>query len=318
MQTAIFCFSENGKRIAEELREKLSGETIVRFKEHDDLGTLFRESDALIFICATGIAVRLVAPYLESKTTDPAILVIDDQGRNVISLLSGHIGGANDLAREIAKLIDATPVITTATDGAGKFSCDSWAVKHNCEISSMDAAKEISAKILESDIKISSEYTLPKCLPGGLIPGEGDIFIGIHKNPAKLCLIPKIVTVGIGCRRDTPATKIIDTVKDVLSENYIDGKAICGIASIDIKKDEEGLLACAEYFSVPIKFYNAQTLSDIQGEFEESEFVKETTGVGNVCERAAVCEGGRLIVGKTAKDGITGAVAVKDWRVDFE
>ncbi len=323
MKTAILCFSENGLKLAEGLAKSLDGETTVRFKEHDNLGTLFKESDALIFICAAGIAVRLVAPYLESKTTDPAVLVIDDQGRHVISLLSGHIGGANALAKEIAGRIGAEAVITTATDGAGKFSCDAWAATHGCSISSMETAKKISAAILERDIPISSEYELPGCLPNGLVKGDsGDlgIYIGIKTaEPYRetLRLVPSVVTVGIGCKRGTEAQRLIDAVKEVLKDNEIDEKAIDHIASIDIKKDEEGLLACADYFGVPTAFYSAEVLNDIQGEFDESDFVKEMTGVGNVCERAAVAQGGRLIVGKTTKGGITVAVSVKDRRIEF-
>jgi len=322
MKYSIFCFSENGRKLAETLSEKLGGAT-VRFKNHNDLGELFKESDALIFICAAGIAVRLIAPFIGSKTTDPAVLVIDDRGQHVISLLSGHIGGANALAKEVALMIGAEPVITTATDGAGKFSCDAWAATHGCAISSMETAKKISARILEIDIPVSSEFPLPEELPDGLTKGASGnlgIYIGI-KSPEPyadtLRLVPTIVTAGIGCRRGTEAQRIIDAVRNVLKDNNIDESALCRIASIDLKQDEPGILACADYFNVPVNFHSAQTLGDIQGEFEESDFVREVTGVGNVCERAAVCEGGKLIVGKTAKDGITVALSAKDWRVEF-
>lgn len=315
MKTVIFCYSENGRKLAEDLKVKL-GEATIKYKDHADLGTLFKESDALIFICATGIAVRLVAPYLESKTTDPAVIVIDDRGRNVIPLLSGHIGGANALAKEIAGKIDAAAVITTATDGAGKFACDTWAVTHGCAISSLEAAKEISAKILQKDVSIKSEFPLPEKLPYGLkaTDSNADIYIGIKKEKATLNLIPKIVTVGIGCRKGTPKEQI----KELISEQDIDERAIEKLASIDIKQDEPGLKELAEELNVPIVFYTAEELKAVPGDFTDSKFVEETTGVGNVCERAALKDSDKLILKKTAKDGVTVAAAIRDWRPEFE
>ena len=324
MKAIIFCFSDSGASLAQKLCSLLELERhCIRRGLPDDMETLFAENEALIFIGACGIAVRAVAPYIRSKTTDPAVIVIDDQARYVIPILSGHIGGANRLARHIAALLDAVPVITTATDGAGKFSCDAWAVQNNCAISSMDVAKKVSAAVLNKEIPIASDFELPSSLPDGLVPGEnGDIgiYIGIHdRSPFNntLRLVPRILTLGIGCRKGTGKEHLLSAVKTVFANNGLDLRAVEKIASIDAKKDEKGLLSCAEDLGAEIIFYSADELNGAEGDFDESDFVRKTVGTGNVCERSAVIAGGRLVVRKTRMEGVTVAVAEKDWRVEF-
>jgi len=177
--------------------------------------------------------------------------------------------------------------------------------------------------ILSSNVGISSEYKLPDTLPGGLfLSGEGDIgiYIGIKtEKPYKstLRLIPRTVTLGIGCRRGVSADDIAAAVSGVLAQNSIDIRAVADIFSIDVKKDEAGLCGYAESLGVPIGFYSAERLNAIAGEFDESEFVRRTVGVGNVCERAAVCGGGRLIIKKTVCGPVTVAAALNEWSVNF-
>lgn len=332
MKTALICFSDAGAELAVRVAGLLGQSeadihSIAKYADrygftaHDsvsgDMGTLFSSHDALIFIGACGIAVRSIAPYLQNKTADPAVLVLDDRGRYVIPILSGHIGGANALARSLAEQLGAIPVITTATDGQGRFSCDAWAVTHNCAISSMESAKEISAAILTGEVPVSSEYSLPDPLPAGLVPGDHGIHIGIRLHNAQLRLIPRIVVAGIGCRRGTPAETILAVLTGTLETHGIDIRSVCRIASIDIKADEAGLTDCAARLGVPLSFYSAQELAAVPGTFSASEFVRETVGVDNVCERAAVCAGGSLIIPKTAADGVTVAAAELDWRVAF-
>jgi len=338
MKTSLICFSDVGAVLAQRIAKLLHLEnsdihSIAKFAEKygftshksvcANMGTLFAEHDALIFIGACGIAVRDIAPHLKNKTVDPAVLVLDDQGKFVIPILSGHIGGANALACHLAEKLGAVPVITTATDGNGKFSCDTWAVTHNCAISSMKTAKDISAAILTADVPVSSEFALPEMLPNGLTAcsnGELGIFIGIHTDSpytSTLRLIPRIVTLGIGCRRDTPMETIYAVVKETLEAHRIDTRAVGCAASIDVKQDEAGLLGCAKVLKAQTVFYTADELNAVPGEFTESEFVRKTVGVGNVCERAALCGGGTLIIPKTAKNGVTVAAAVKEWRIEF-
>ncbi len=338
MKIGLVCFSDAGASIARRLCKTLEIEkTQVHsinkfavpngFTSHGtiraDMETLFHKYDALIFICAVGIAVREIAPHVKDKTTDPAVLVINDRGQYVIPILSGHIGGANALARRVAAQIGAIPVVTTATDVNGKFSCDAWATEHGCAISSMRLAKDVSAAILIRDLPAVSEFPLPEVLPGGLVnseTGELGVYFGIKtKAPfAKtLRLIPRIVTLGVGCRRGTPEGTISKAVAAVLKEHEIDVRAVCRVASINVKQDEAGLLAFAEKLDVPIVFFSAEELNAAPGAFEESEFVKQTVGVGNVCERAAVCAGGKLLVRRTALNGVTVAATVEDWSVTF-
>lgn len=338
MKICLFCFSDSGAKIALKLCDCLSIESDCvhsvqkfalkyNFTAHksisDDMQSIFSGNDALVFIGACGIAVREIAPYVKSKTSDPAVIVIDDRGRFVIPVLSGHIGGGNELSKKISDILDAVPVVTTATDGVGKFSCDSWATSQNYAISSMKTAKEVSSSILTRDIPICSEKKLPLCLPDGLVSGEsGDIgiYVGIYERSSfdtTLRLIPRVVTLGIGCRRGTESGALMEAISSVLKENCIDIRSVSQIASIDIKKDESGLLECAEKLSVNTIFFSAEKLKTVKGRFNESNFVKKTVGIGNVCERAAVLAGGKLIVEKTALNGITIAVAQKDWGIEF-
>ena len=338
MRTAVICFSEKGSALALDLAGKLSFDiscihSVNRFAGrfgitgHEsisrDMGELFNGNDALIFISAAGIAVRLIAPFIKDKTEDPAVIVIDDGGRFVIPVLSGHIGGANRLAREIADMIGAKAVITTATDGAGKFACDEWAKRNGCVISSMETAKLVSSAILEHDVPVVSEFRLPDVLPNGLIRGESGeigIYIGIKNEcpfEKTLRLIPRAVTLGIGLRRGIPEEDIENAVRTVFDSNGIDIRSLSGISTIDVKKDEQGLIGFAEKFGLPVNFYSAAELDSVEGDFEESEFVRKTVGVGNVCERASAIGGGRLIIRKTAINGVTVAAASVDWRVMF-
>lgn len=324
MKASLFCFSTSGAKLALKLCLQLGLEKDCIYNHIPrNMGKVFAENEALIFIGACGIAVRAVAPYIKSKTTDPAVVVIDDQGRYVIPILSGHIGGANRLAEKIAVFLGTTAVITTATDGAGKFSCDAWAVKNDCAISSMDVAKKVSAAILKNNIPIVSDYELPSVLPAGLVPGEGGeigIYIGVHgRLPFKttLSLVPRTLILGIGCRRGTQKEHLLSAIKTVLAHNSLDIRAVGKIASINVKEDEKGLRSCAKELNADLSFYTADELNALDGIFDESDFVKKTVGTGNVCERSAVLAGGKLIVKKSTMDGVTVAVAEKDWRVEF-
>lgn len=351
MKTALICFSDAGSALALKLCalfgwQKDAVHSIGKYAEkygftaHEriaaDMGELFRSNGALVFIGACGIAVRNIAPHLKSKTEDPAVLVIDDRGRFVIPILSGHIGGANALAQQIADKLGggAQAVVTTATDGAGRFSCDAWAATHGCVISSMEKAKAFSARILTEDLPLFSEFPLPDSLPAGLIHGTGEkagndggLCIGLGTEYGGLRLIPRIVTVGIGCRRGTDAEVIAEAVRSAFEAARIDLRSVERIASIDVKADEAGLADYARRLEVPLAFYSAAELEAVPGEFRESEFVKKTVGVGNVSERAAALgsgngnteKAGRLLIGKTAQSGVTVAAAARDrdWRIEF-
>ena len=285
----------------------------------------------LLFVGATGIAVRSVAPYLKDKTKDPAILVMDEKGSFVIPLVSGHIGGANEMAIEIAKAISATPVITTATDINSAFAVDIFAKKNHLHISDKGGIAEVSAKVLRGDTitiavessRLTDEVSLPEHVKLKAYPPDShvDVVITDEKNKydASLELIPRKYVVGAGCRKDKDIKEFESFIDRTFYENGIDKESIAAIASIDLKKDEACIKTWARRNDCEFVTYDADTLNDIPGDFAASTFVKEKTGVSNVCERAAVAasRGGDLVVKRTAENGMTLAVAETDWRVSF-
>ncbi len=287
----------------------------------------FEQADGLIYIGAAGIAVRAVAPHLKDKLTDPAVVVVDEQGTYAISLLSGHVGGANDLARRTAWVLGAQPVITTASDRQGLVAVDQWAREQGLFLSDRTAAVQTAAALVNgepvgffSDDREKwqapegyQENRLCRCnvwvtWKQGSLPGTEGIpeFISLR-------LIPKVLTVGIGCRKGTSAETILEAVKQVFAEYRLDTHAIGQVATIDIKKEEAGLLQAAEVLGAGLAVYSAEELKQVTGSFQESAFVGKITGVGNVCERAALkCAGenGRLLIKKQIYPGVTVAAAL--------
>ncbi|MBR0597341.1 cobalt-precorrin 5A hydrolase [Sinanaerobacter chloroacetimidivorans] len=292
--------------------------------------TAFQEREALIFVGATGIAVRAIALYLRDKTVDPAVVVVDEKGKYAVSLLSGHLGGANDLTREIAESIGAEPVITTATDLNHKFSVDDWAKKNRLRIGDMNLAKEISAAVLNEEvIGVSSDFDIEGEPPEQILfrqAGKNITYglrISIYEEPAPfprtLFLIPKTVTVGIGCRKGISREKIEEGFYKVLDKEKISVNAIEKLCSIDLKKEEPAITQLAEKLEVPFWVFSAEELGATPGDYTPSDFVNRITGVDNVCERAAVLGSqGELIVKKQAINDVTIAIAVRkegyQWR----
>ncbi|MBR4395411.1 MAG: cobalamin biosynthesis protein [Eubacteriaceae bacterium] len=338
MNIAVFAYSKKGCETAKRVMELLPDDSVSayaasRLKE-DGFGTIphnskefygewFSWADAMIFVGACGIAVREIAPHVRDKRTDPAVIDIDELARFVIPILSGHIGGANDLAYRIATALGSTPVITTATDINAKFAVDSWAVKCGYKIGNMTAAKMVSARILETDIPITSDFPIAGNLPNGLVLGEsGDIGIYVgykDKKPFKMTLsiFPQIMHLGIGCRRDISHTAVEEAVMAVMEANGLDMRAVKSVSSIDIKADEQGLITFCQKNTLPFVCYSAEDLMTVQGDFSRSEFVESVTGVDNVCERSALMGADELIVKKTALNGVTVAAAIEKTEVKF-
>lgn len=339
MKIAVFAYSRQGCRTARKVislfpQDDIRPYTMERFAEEGFYsicrparpfyGEVFNWADTLIFIGSCGIAVREIAPHVRDKRTDPAVVCIDELGKFVVSLLSGHIGGANEMAAKIAAKIHAVPVITTATDINNKFSVDAWAAKNGFLIDNMHRAKMVSAAILEQTVPLVSDFAITTNLPNGVVPdNSGDLGICISylkKEPFEqtLRLIPKILHIGIGCRRGTPAAVINEAIKTVLAQYKVDIRAVKSVASIDLKADEEGLLEFCEKNKLSPVFYSAAELLQVSGEFTTSAFVQSVTGVDNVCERAALLGADELIVKKTAINGVTVAVAAEKLEVRFE
>ena len=327
-RAAILCFSDRGVETAARAAAALAGEwECETHRPHGNLkeltARLFPSVDALLFVGACGIAVRAVAPHVVSKVSDPAVLVADEKGEFVISLLSGHIGGANDLARQVAAALGGTAVITTATDVNHRFSADAWAAKRGLAIDDMEAAKRFSAAILRRDLPLWTDLPVEGALPPGVFRGEeGETGLAVSCRRIRPFADTLLLALhlGIGCRRGVSVEQIEAAVRAALEAAGFHPQSVAAAATIDVKRDEPGLLAWAEEKGLVLSFHTAAELASVPGEFTASQFVQKTVGVDNVCERAAMLSAGAgasLVIGKTALNGVTVAAAQEDWRVSF-
>ncbi len=328
---SILAFTDRGTQLAEKLSAALGQrhETEVFDRKSDAkdyLSEHFAEKDVFVFICAAGIAVRLIAPLIRTKDVDPAVIVMDEFGRYAIPILSGHLGGANEAAAEIAELVGAQVILTTATDINGKFAVDVWSKYAGCKIMDVSGIKTISSAVLAGEkIGIHSGFPFEGNMPKELTLDETEIGIcvslaGNQKPfPTTFNVVPRIVTVGVGCRKGVSSEQFEKFLLKNLEENNIAIEAVEQIASIDLKKFETCILAFCHKYKIPFVTYTAEELAAVQGEFSGSDLVKSVTGVDNVCERSAVLgsKGGRRILSKTSGGGCTCALAMKDWKCKF-
>lgn len=363
-------------------------------------GEQMKEHRSLLFIGACGIAVRAIAPFLTNKLNDMPVLVMDEQGRFVIPILAGHVGGANELALSLAERMGSTPVITTATDLNHCFAVDLFARRNALHIVNKEGIAKVSSRILagEEVTMAVEEGHLQEGEAGSTggrkVPREGNVLEGIRIVPCisefhtdvpvvptevsedvpavsaestedvpavsvesitdasavfsessagipgvtespvdilvapasyghgrLLTLRPKEYVIGIGCKRGKAAEQIDHFVNSVLKESGISMEQVAVFASIDRKKDEEGILWMSSHYGIPFVTCSAEELQQVEGNFHASEFVKSQVGVDNVCERAALRFSGPdgiLITGKQAEDGITVAIAKRRWSVSFD
>lgn len=307
-------------------------------------GEQMKKRRSLLFIGACGIAVRAIAPFLTDKLNDVPVLVMDEQGRFVIPVLAGHVGGANELAVSLAERMGSTPVITTATDLNHCFAVDLFARRNALHIVNKDGIAKVSSRILageevtmaveeghfrEEEAGIPGEKRLLEEInvPEGIRLVSTESLADVLVAPASygqgrlLTLRPKEYVIGIGCKRGKAAEQIDHFVHRVLKESDISMEQVATFASIDRKKDEEGILWMSSHYGIPFVTYSAEELQQVEGTFHASEFVKSQVGVDNVCERAALRFSGPdgiLITGKQAEDGITAAIVKRRWSVSFD
>ena len=252
MTCAYLAFTSKGLALARKLAAAQPG-AVARCGENgvtlaNWTAAQFAQSDALVFVGAVGIAVRAIAPHCRSKATDPAVVVLDECGRFAIPLLSGHLGGANDLARRLAKACGAVPVITTATDANGVFAVDEWAKHQHCLVAEPARIKKVSSALLAGrTVRFASDWPIQGTPPAGVEPA-GDaaqasfaLTITSTMTPNALHIIPRIAVLGIGCKRGTPADKLADAFAAFCAETKLAPQSIAAAASIDLKKDELGL-----------------------------------------------------------------------------
>ncbi len=331
MKIITIAFTKNGGAVAKLMCEKMDADGYIISTHSPDglhifssLHTVTKEGwenyDALVFVGAAGIAVRAIAPYVDNKAKDRAVVVVDEKGNFAIPILSGHIGGANELAKKIAAITGGTAVITTATDINNKFSIDTFAVKNNLHIRDTKLIKEISARVLDGKkIGLYSDYELKNMPDIFTENGEAGICIS-HENkkpfPITLNLIPKNIILGIGCKRGCET--IEKCIFEFLNANNISLHALRAIATIDIKRDEKGIADFCNKYSLPLLSFTADALRDTKGDFTPSEFVRKTVGVDNVCERAVCAAGAKLIYNKTPLSGTAIAAGTLNIDINFE
>ena len=328
MKCAYLAFTDKGLALAQRLAEVCPG-TVARCGADGVslpawTARQFADADALVFIGAVGIAVRAIAPHCRGKAVDPAVVVLDEQGQFAVSLLSGHLGGANDLTRRLAAACHAVPVITTATDARGIFAVDEWAVRQNCAVVEPERIKCISSALLAGKpVRYFSDWRIAGEPPTGVQPtacaAQADFALTLTPVGDALHIVPRMVVLGVGCKRGTTASQLEEALTAFCAASGLAPQSIAAAASIDLKKEEPGLLQFAKTHGWTLEFYTAEALRAVPGHFTASHFVKEITGVDNVCERAAVkAAGGQLFVPKWADNGVTLAAALRpfapDWR----
>ena len=346
MNLFMTAFTEKGSALAKRVMDSWGDGQIILRKEEplsDWVEKAFGQRAAVLFIGATGIAVRAIAPYVQDKLTDSPVVVMDEMGNYVIPILSGHVGGANDIAIKIARSIGGVPVITTATDINGVFAVDVFARRNQLRIMNREGIGKVSARLLsgqtvtmevdgksiewlKEQIEQSRRTDMDRIVP--VQRRERDEFVDIWisktaplEHTVSIWLKPKEYILGIGCRRGKSRGELEDFLQHVCKEYGIGWEDIAGFASIDRKKDESGIVALAQMYGIPFWVYSRERLLQVKGSFTSSPFVESQVGVDNVCERAALLAAGnqgQIICPKIAQNGMTVAIAKKKWGIRFD
>jgi cobalt-precorrin 5A hydrolase len=350
-KTAIWVITPNGVAIAQQITKHLSdADTYISAKTKPDvnyhltfrklsdaMSEKFRQYSAHIFIMATGIVVRVIAPHIQNKIEDPAVVVVDDQSRHVISLLAGHLGGANDLTHKVAGIIKAAPVITTATDVNDKPAIDVLAKEKKLVIDNPQAIKTVNMALLaDQQIGIHDPFAalqgdIPNAVPltqDDLSKKDTATTNGPYKESAAtiyiddklidlpayvLVLRPATLVAGIGCNRNTPMEEINALLNETFKKYQLAGSSLNRIATIELKADEPGLIDFAKTLNVPIEFFSRKELNQVEDIQTPSAMVEKHVGVKSVCEAAAILASqmGTLIVPKQTTPNVTVAIARK-------
>jgi len=361
MKIAILALTRDGKCLARSIADRLPGQTDLYFKEgyavegrecsftslSQLVQDLFKQYEGLIFVMAAGIVVRVIAPLLKNKALDPAVVVVDEKGSFAISLLSGHLGGANSLANQISGLIGAMPVITTASDVQGLPSIDLVAQKLGLYIEPFGHLKYINAAIVNREelgiyANIDKALLLKRCpelgikdiniepleqFPNSVKQYQAVVVISDCIMPnidqPVLFLRPRILSVGLGCRRGMPVDAILAAVKKACEQVGRSPGAIRKLATAWVKADEEGILQAGRFLNVPVQTFTKEQLQAtiISYSITSSPYTLEKIGVGAVCEPTALlgAKRGRVILPKQKYNGITVAIAEEScpwWELD--
>ncbi len=297
------------------------------------LTEIYGSYDGFVFLMATGIVVRMLAEHIKDKRYDPAVVVMDITGRFAISLVSGHLGGANALARRLAEITGAVPVITTGTDVNETIAPDVIAMEIGGEVDDFQVMKKVSAALVDGDPTGVVDLTgvNPPSLRGPLKPNvkilptlealrDAPVAAGIvitnrlldlteHRRPVVL-LRPRNLVVGVGCNRGTAADEIAEAVERVLLGHALSVKSVRTLATVEAKRDEAGLLGAATRLGLPLAFCDKDTLNAVPGVPNPSAAPMKFVGVQGVAEPSALAvSGGRLLVEKVKSGNVTVTVA---------
>ncbi|PID67153.1 MAG: cobalt-precorrin 5A hydrolase [Fusobacteriales bacterium] len=243
----------------------------------------FSSFDGHIFIMASGIVVRKISKLLKGKDIDPAVLLIDEGKHFVISLLSGHLGGANELTYKISSALNLVPVITTSSDITGKIAVDTIAQKLNAELEDLKSAKDVTSLIVDGkkvDILLPANVNFQNKKNNA----EGTIIISNKKNVEITRIFPKNLILGIGCKKDIKKEDILNAIEDILEKNNLSSKSIKHFATVDVKENELGLVEAVKTFNKNLKIISREEIIKIENLFEGSDFVKKNIGVRAVSE----------------------------------
>ncbi|PKN30671.1 MAG: cobalamin biosynthesis protein CbiG [Deltaproteobacteria bacterium HGW-Deltaproteobacteria-21] len=338
-RTAVYALTTQGGRLGRRIAEKMDGDLFLPrelAKAHggepfdrilDLLEKTFAGYRSHVFVTAVGIAVRAIAPHIRSKIQDPAVVALDHRGKYVVSVLSGHLGGANQLAREVAAITGGSPVVTTATDTEGVVSVDLLAVQEGFSIDNHSAIKAVNKAILNGE---PVQVYDPESRLGGDWSGiewssvaeEGDwdpsrpcVWVTWKiANPSskRLVLHPPVLVVGVGCNRRTEAKEILNLVESTFFAHALSLSSLLCIATIEEKQGEEGIIESASHLNVPLFFFEASRLRTVEVP-NPSVTVKKHMGVYSVCEAAALLKAGAktILVPKTRSRNATLAVALQ-------
>ena len=298
---------------------------------------IFYEQQAIVLVMALGIVIRMIAPYLQSKRTDPAVVVLDEKGQHVISALSGHLGGANRLTSLLAAELGACPVITTATDVQNRPAIDLLAQDYNLIPEPLEMLTEVNAALVNGDqVTVYTENWLNlESIPGFTITSWNNFnFQSPSGNDRQVLITDKIITglintlflrprnliVGIGCRQGISKKQIEAVLKQVLEQIGRSIFSIKYIATVDLRADEPGLTGLASDLKIPLLVFSREEINQAYerypGTFQRSDFVQEKIGDGGVCEPVTLlaCPQAKLISPKTRQNGVTIAIAEDAWQ----
>jgi cobalt-precorrin 5A hydrolase len=314
------------------------GVTPLSNKLDEFIKNTYNKVDAIVAVMASGIIIRAIAPCLQNKLVDPAVVGVDASGRFVISLLSGHYGGANELTRIIAEGIGATPVITTASEAIGKQSVDELARVLHLKIQNPGSLVAVNSAIVNEGkvviVKMSDAKILLTKLVGFAIKDadtaeEATEIVNqydagaviTHNSLAKnkflkpvTFLRPLTVAIGLGARKDVAESVVVDAVKAALAKVNVPLERVDRLATVSIKKGSQSMINAAQKIGLKLEFFDVDVLRNFRHEnlSPDSEIVKRNIGIGGVCERAALIAAGakaQLILKKTIMNGVTVAVA---------